>query len=96
MAAFNLKNWLGENRELVISKYNDLTNERFYDGVTLKVFMLEVMNLMSQFKSAKMCANTLPTMIGNVYFEHSRVFAEDKVTDALREKHEGTAYMALV
>ena len=92
MAAFNLKNWLGENRELVISKYNDLTYERFYDGVALKVFMLEVVNLMSHFK----CANMLPTMIGNVYFEHSRVFAEDKVTDALREKHEGTAYMALV
>jgi hypothetical protein len=34
--------------------------------------------------------------MGDVYVNNSKIFAEDKVTNALRAKYEGTAYMAMV
>jgi len=47
MKTFELKNWMSENREVVISKYNQLTTEKFFSGIALKNFMIEIFNLMS-------------------------------------------------
>lgn len=97
-ATFELKTWLSENRETIISKYNALTNEEFFNGISLKDFMVQVMNAMqmNNVKSANRAASMLPFLMGNVYFNNSKVTGNDKVTDALRNKYNGTSGMALV
>ena len=35
-----------ENRKIVISKYAELKNEKHFNGITLRDFMLSVFNLM--------------------------------------------------
>ena len=97
-ATFEIQNWLSENREVVISKYNDLTNEKFFNGITLKNFMVEVLSAMvrNNVKSEKRAASMLPFLMGDIYFNNSKVVAEDKITNALKAKYAGTAFMALV
>lgn len=98
MKTFELRTWMTENRETVISKYNDLTKEEFFNGITLKDFMLIIYKAMSinNPKSDKRAASLLPTIIGNVYFNNSKIDSVDAKTNALRAKYEGTVYMALV
>lgn len=98
MATFTLTNWLSENRETVIAKFNKMTEEKFYNGITLKSFMVEVMKgmEMNNPKSANRAASLLPFVMGQVYVDNSKVVAEDRMTDYLRNKYKGTAYMALV
>ena len=95
---FDLKTWLGENRETIISKYNDLATENFFNGITLKDFMMQILAAMqmNNIKSAKRASSMLPFLMGNVYHNNSKVVAEDKVTSELKLKYEGTAYMSLV
>jgi len=97
-AQFELKTWLSENRELVIEKYNALTKEQFYNGITLKDFMLQVMHLMNmnRIKSANAAAKNLPFLMGNVYFKNSTIDSPDMRQEALKAKYQGTAYMALI
>ena len=51
---------------------------------------------MNNVKSEKRAASMLPFLMGNVYFNNSKVTGSDKVTDALKAKYNGTAYMAMV
>jgi hypothetical protein len=97
-ATFELQNWMSENREIVISKYNDLTNEAFFNGISLKNFMIQVMNSMSinNPKSDKRAASLLPFVMGNVYVANSKVSANDSKTEALKAKYEGTSFMAMI
>ena len=69
-ATFELTTWLSENREQVISKYNKLTSEEFFNGISLKDFMVQVLQSMQMqnIKSAKRAASMLPFLMGNVYF----------------------------
>lgn len=98
MKRFELKTWLSENREQVLNSFKSLTEERFYNGITQRNFMITVMNRMSQNnpRSAKKASSLLPTILGEVVFNNSKVEGEDKVTNALRNKYEGTSYMAMV
>ena len=98
MTTFNINNWLGENRETVIAKYNDLINEKFFSGISLKSFMIEVLNMMiaNNIKSEKRAASILPFVLGNVCMNNSKVIANDSATEQLKEKYSGTATMALV
>lgn len=97
-ATFELKTWLSENRETVISKYNALTNEQFFNGITLKDFMIQVLRSMEMqnIKSANRAASMLPFLMGNVYFNNSKVTGNDKKTEELRAKYQGTSFMAMV
>ena len=98
MKTFELKNWMSENRETVISKYNKLTNEANYNGISLRDFMVQVMSIMqiNNVKSEKRAASMLQIAMSEVYNNNSRIIGNDKVTDALRAKYNGTAAIALV
>ena len=76
---FELNNWMSENREIVISKYNEMTNEKFFNGCTLKQFMCEVLHLMrmNNVRSEKTAASKLPYLMGNVYFQNTTVHVKD-------------------
>lgn len=58
---FNLQNFLSQNREIVISEYEELKKEKFFNNITLRNFMIQVMNLMamqnikSEKEPAKCC-----------------------------------------
>lgn len=73
MSTFNLTTWLSENREIVISKYENLKKEEFFQGITLAEFMKRILNQMANNnpKSDKKAASLLPTIMGSVYFDAS-------------------------
>ena len=98
MKKFELKNWMSENREVVIENYNKLTTEQFFNGISLKDFMVQVLNLMvvNNIKSEKRAASMLPFLMGNVYVNNSKVEVVNDRDAKLAAKYKGTAYMALV
>lgn len=98
MKTFELKSWMTENREVVIEKYNKLTAEKFYNGISLKDFMIQVYNLMviNNPKSEKRAASLLPDIIGNVYVNNSKIEVVNNRDAKLAEQYKGTAFMALV
>lgn len=95
---FELKTWLSENRETVIGKYEKLTKEKFFNGITLKDFMLQAMSVLvrNNVKSEKTASKILLIALGEIYMNNSKVIANDFKTDALKAKYSGTAYMAMV
>ena len=70
---FEVTKWLTENREIVLAKYEALTKENFFQGQSLKDFMVAILNamVMNNVKSEKRAESMLPFFIGNVYFEFS-------------------------
>ena len=74
-AQFEIKNFLANNREVVIAKYNELQNENFFDGISLKDFMFEVMNLfvMNRVKSEKTATSKLPFFISMIFCKHNTI-----------------------
>lgn len=95
MKNFEIKTWLGENREVVIEKYNKLTEEKFFTGISLKDFMLEVLKRMEAVKSEKRAVKMLPFVMGDIYFNNSKI--QNNGLDAkLSAQYKGTAYMAMV
>ena len=74
---FDLKNWITANREQVIESYNDFTNEELFNNISLKNYMLQVFSSMQRnnIRSAKMSESKLPFLMGNVYFNNSKVDA---------------------
>lgn len=95
---FEIKSFLSENRETVISKYNDLTRERFFNGITLSQFMVQVMNLMviNNPKSEKRASSLLLSFVGQVIVDNSKIEVVNDLDKKLSEKYQGTAFMALV
>lgn len=79
-AKFEITKWLSENRETIIAKYEELKNENFFQGQSLKDFMTAILNamLMNNVKSEKRAASMLPFLMGNVYFEFSNPSAHLK------------------
>lgn len=94
--------FLKSKREQVIASFNQLTTEEFYNGISLKSFMVEVMDAYARNYTDKKGDVTakgirmLAYVLGDVYFDNSRVEAVDKRTNALRDKYKGTAYMSMV
>ena len=72
-ATFELRTWLSENRETIISEYEQLSNEEFFNGMSLQNFMIAVLNTMAinNPKSEKRSASLLPHVMGNIYFNNS-------------------------
>ena len=98
MKTFELNAWMSENREVVIEKYNKLNSEQFFNGISLKDFMLQVLHLMkmNNIKSEKRAASMLPFLMGDVYVKNSKVEVINNRDSKLSDKYNGTAYMALV
>lgn len=95
MKTFEIKTWLSENREVVIEKYNKLATEKFFNGISLKDFMLQVLSGMKEIKSEKRAAKMLPFVIGDVYFNNSKI-QNNGLDEKFTAQYKGTAYMAMV
>jgi hypothetical protein len=97
-AKFELKNFMTENREVVISKFEALQNEQFYNGISLKSFMIEIFNSMvrNNVKSEKTATSKLSFLMGQIYVENSRVEGRDMISEKLENKYKGTAFIAMV
>lgn len=95
---FDIKKWLGEKRETIIAKYNDLTKEQHFNGITLREFMVDILEGMERnnVKSDNRAAMLLPHVMGSIYFNNSTVTGNDTITEKLRAKYSGTEYMAMV
>jgi hypothetical protein len=92
--------FLTANREEVISYYN---NEiAAYWTITLKDFMTDLMNnfrkitISEEYKRFDLMGNLQDAKERLGVFNKITVVAEDKKTDALRNRYNGTAYMAMV
>jgi hypothetical protein len=97
-AKFELKAWLTENKETVIAKYNQLSTEKFFDGVTVRDFMIEVMQGMTNnnCKSANKASSVLPFVMGDIYFNHSTVEAFDTMTARLKSQAPNQQWAAII
>ena len=98
MKTFEIKTWLGENRDVIIAKYNNLTSNKFYNGITLKNFMIEILNAMvrNNVKSEKRAAKLLPQFLDDTFYKNSSISTPNSIDDKIRNKYTGTSYMALV
>lgn len=74
-ATFNLKDFLTANKETVLINYEKLKKEQFFNGISLKDFMILVMNMMANNnpKSDKRAAYLLPTILGTIVFNNSTI-----------------------
>jgi hypothetical protein len=98
MKTFEIKTWLSENREVVIEEYNKLAAERFFNGISLKDFMVEVLNAMirNNVKDEKKAKRILPILMGNIYVNNSKIEVGNNRDAKLANKYRGTAFMAMV
>jgi len=96
--AFTTQNFLANNREYVIAKYNEISVNEFFNGISLKEFMMQVLTIMNNNnpKSEKRAASLLADVVSLVMVKNTKIEAQDKVTERLTNKYNGTAYMALV
>jgi hypothetical protein len=95
---FELKTWLSENRTSVLVKYDELQKEQNFSGISLKDFMVKILNLMTinNVKSEKRAFSMLSTIIEVVYTANVKIeVVRDRDTETAN-KYKGTAYMALV
>lgn len=95
-AKFDIKNFLSENREYLISQYNKLTTERFFSGISLRDFMVDVMRKMSYYKSEKTANRFFIDVVDEVYMANRSIQGRDLRTERLERKYKGTAAMAMV
>ena len=97
-AAFNLKNFLADNREVVIAKFEELTKRENYNGISLKEFMLAVMRNMelNNPKSIKRAEGLINGALNHAFYNNSDVPVLIDRDANLKAKYEGTSYMALV
>lgn len=72
-ATFELRTWLSENRNTIISEYEKLSNEEFFNGMSLQNFMLDILKVMTinNPKSEKRAASLLPFIMSDIYFNNS-------------------------
>lgn len=95
---FTLQNYLSANREVVIAEYNKLAAHQFFNGISLRDYMLKVMSYMQENnpRSDKRAESLLKSMCYRVTVANSSIGGVDYRTEALKAKYEGTAYMSLV
>ena len=92
--------FLSENRQEVIN-YFEKEISQFWT-ISLKDFMVDVLvnfkkvTTCEEYKKFDLMANlqTAKSRLG--MFNKTKVVAEDKVTNALRAKYQGTSFMAMV
>jgi len=78
---FNIKEALTAIRENIIAKYNELTSDKFFDGVSLKQFMIEILNIANRNSDRMRSQNSFDKMImnlvANVMMNHKRIGGND-------------------
>lgn len=91
--------FLSENRQEVINFYNN--NIADFYSVSLKDFMLDVLTNFRKLTNGEDFKKF--DLIGNLQEAKSRlgvfntpVVGQDKITETLKNKYKGTAYMAMV
>lgn len=69
-----------ENREQVISKFEELQQSETYNGISLKQFMTDVFNrmLMNNPRSDKRASSLLPTILDTVYWNNKRISGTER------------------
>jgi hypothetical protein len=97
-ATFELKTYMTANRDFVINTYNDMTKERFFNGISLASFMTQVYNIMLENnpRSEKRADSLLKTITYSVVDKNVRIGGNDVVQGRLKAKYAGTQMMALV
>lgn len=95
---FDIKNFLTANREMVIAKYNDAQSNEFFNGMSLRDFMVKVMNSVSANRPAseKTAARFLEMAVSFAVSEATKIGVVNDLDKAMARKYNGTAYMALV
>lgn len=83
---FDLMAELGARREMVIEGYNACAEHKFFDGITLKIFMTEVLAIIRNNtpRSEASLSKLLPLAIGEVKAKHTRIEGHDKAIEAIR------------
>lgn len=97
-STFELRNWMTQNREMVIASYKQLTNEKFFNGISLKDFMVQVYNRMVENnpKSDKRASSLIGGILESVSHNNSKIGTPNSMDAKLSAKYSGTAFMALV
>ena len=95
---FTTQNFLSENRNYVIDKYNEMATDNFFNGISLREFMMQVLNVMNNNnpKSEKRAASLFKDVVSLIIVNNTKIDAIDKKTERLRELNKGTSAMALV
>lgn len=74
---FVIKEALTDIREKIIAKFNNLKNDKFYDGVSLKVFMTEILEAANRnadrMKSQKQFDAKIMFLVGDVITRHKKI-----------------------
>jgi len=98
MKKFNLIEALSARREQVIKQYNDLREEKFFDGISLRDFMYEVIGgcQCNKIASEKRLDNSLISIVGIVYMRHCNINLVDSRQARLEKKYKGTQFEALI
>ena len=83
---FDIMAEMSARREMVIESYNAATEHKFFDGITLKAYMTEVLAIIrnNNPRSAASLQKLLPLAIGEVKAKHTRIDARDKVVEPIR------------
>lgn len=83
---FDIMAEMSARREMVIESYNAAAEHKFFDGITLKAYMTEVLVIVRNNtpRSVASLQKLLPIAIGEVKAKHTRVDGRDKVVEAIR------------
>ncbi len=95
---FDLRTWMTQNREIVLFSYEQLTKEKFFNGVSLRDFMVQVYNRMleNNTKSDKRALSLIGGILESVSHQNSKIGTPNSIDAKLSAKYAGTAFMALV
>lgn len=90
MAKFNSIDFLHENRDLVIAKYNEAKNEQFFNGMTLREWMYKVLNLFDKNKISSVSRGKmmLPIFLGQIYVDSISISGNDYMVDKYRNNQQ--------
>ena len=90
MAKFNSIDFLHENRDLVISKYNEAKGEQFFNGMTLREWMYKVLYMFDKNKisSVSRAKVMLPIFLGQVYTDSIIISGNDYMVDKYRNNQQ--------
>ena len=86
-AQFEIKNFLTSNREVIIAKHEALKLSFNYSGISLKNFMLDIMNAMirNNVNSEKTAASKLPFLMGDIFCENSKIESRGFISNKVSE-----------
>ena len=90
MAKFNSIDFLYENRDMVIAKYNKAKNEQFFNGMALREWMYKVLDMFDKNKISSVSKGKmmLPIILGQVYVDSTSISGNDYMVDKYRNNQQ--------